>query len=348
MKFAVHDLEGFCSSLLKTLGASEERAALVSESMILANLRGIDSHGIRRLPIYVQRIEKGLLDPEGEIILAQNGEATAVIDGGLTFGEVVGRAACDLAKEKAVQYGTGVVLCRNTNHFGMAAWYGLYLSDHDMIGIIMSNANASIAPWGGSRSLFGTNPLCITIPAKTRPHIVLDMAMSIVARGKIRAAQEKGEKIPDTWAVGPDGNPTDDPAEAIKGSLLPIGGPKGYCLALIIDILSGMLSCAHCSTEIRSMFDLSGPSGMGHYFQAIDVGKFLLPHTFKEKIDAYIDHVKNSPKNEGVKEIFLPGELEYLSTVRKEKEGIDLPAEVVASLRKIERTHGTTHVFSSR
>jgi LDH2 family malate/lactate/ureidoglycolate dehydrogenase len=173
------------------------------------------------------------------------------------------------------------------------------------------------------------------------------MAMSIVARGKIRAAQEKGEKIPDTWAVGPDGNPTEDPAEAIKGSLLPIGGPKGYCLALIIDILSGMLSCAHCSTEIRSMYDLSGPSGMGHYFQAIDVGKFLPPDIFKEKIDAYIDHVKNSPKNEGIEEIYLPGELEYLSTVRKKKEGIDIPDEVIKSLRKIEKTYVHTHVFSS-
>jgi LDH2 family malate/lactate/ureidoglycolate dehydrogenase len=228
----------------------------------------------------------------------------------------------------------------------MAAWYGLYLNEYDMIGIIMSNANASIAPWGGTLPLFGTNPLCITIPAKTRPHIVLDMAMSIVARGKIRAAQEKGGKIPSTWAVGPDGTPTEDPAEAIKGSLLPIGGPKGYCLALIIDILSGMLSGAHCSTDIKSMFDLSEPSGMGHYFQAIDIEKFIPADTFKEHIDTYIDRVKQSPRNEGTEEIYVPGELEYLSTVQKRKEGIDIPDTVCASLREIEETYLQTHIFS--
>jgi LDH2 family malate/lactate/ureidoglycolate dehydrogenase len=339
MKINADILETFCKDILMKKGVSEDRATIVSECMILANLRGVDSHGIRRLPVYVQRIEKGLINPEGKVTLSSEENAAVILDGGLTFGEVVGKSACDSVVKKAQQYGMGIAACRNTNHFGMAAYYGLYLAEHDTIGIIMSNANASIAPWGGTLPMFGTNPLCIAIPAKERPHIVLDMAVSIVARGKIRAAEEKGEKIPETWAIGPDGAPTDDPSEAIKGSLLPIGGPKGYGMALIIDVLSGFLSNALYSTAIKSMFDLSGTSGMGHLFLSINIETFLSADTFKEKVDQYIQDIKDSPKREGMAEIYLPGELEHLSTIKKRKEGISLPEEVLTKLRTLEKTH---------
>jgi len=345
MKIKAEVLEDFCKNILIKLGASEERAEIVSECMILANLRDVDSHGIRRLPVYVQRIEKGLVNPKGKITISLDKKAAVVLDGGLSFGEVVGKCACDIAIEKAKKYGTGIVTCRNTNHFGMAAYYGSYLAENNMIGIVISNANASIAPWGGKVSMFGTNPLCIAIPAKDRPHIILDMAMSIVARGKIRAAEEKGEKIPDNWAIGSNGKPTDDPSEAIKGSLLPIGGPKGYGMALIIDVLSGMFSNARYSTEIKSMFDLSGTSGMGHFFQAIDIETFTSADKFKEKIDDYIKDIKDSPKKEGVTEIYLPGELEYLSMIKKRKEGITLPEEVLKKLQRLEKTYLNTQVI---
>jgi len=346
MKVKEEVLRELCKNILVELGTSEERAKIVSDSMVLANLRGVDSHGVRRLPVYVQRIERGLIKPEGRITLSLDNETTAVLDGGLSFGEVIGKHACDIAIKKAKKYGVGIVTCRNTNHFGMAAYYGLYLAEHDMIGIITSNANASIAPWGGKKPMFGTNPLCITIPAKEKPHIVLDMAMSIVARGKIRAAEEKGEKIPIEWAIAPDGTPTDNPTEAIKGSLIPIGGPKGYGLALIIDIISGMLSGAEYSTGIKSMFDLNDVSGMGHYFQAINIEKFLSVEEFKKKIDGYIQSVKECPRKEGVDEIYLPGELEYLSTIRKRKEGILLPKEVLKKLIILEKSYLGTHTLS--
>jgi LDH2 family malate/lactate/ureidoglycolate dehydrogenase len=346
MKVEAASLEKFSKDILMVQGASEERAQIVSKCMILANLRGVDSHGIRRLPVYIQRIQKGLVNPQGVITVSSDSTAVTVLDGGLSFGEVVGRYACDIVIEKAKHYGTGIVVCKNTNHFGMAACYGLYLAERNMISIIMSNANPSIAPWGGRTPLFGTNPLCITIPARDRPHIVLDMAVSIVARGKIREAEEKGEKIPSTWAIGPDGTATDDPSEAIRGSLLPIGGPKGYGMALIIDVLSGILSGAQYSTGIRSMFDLGGPSGMGHLFLAIDVEKFLPADQFTQKIDEYIETVKNSPKKDGVTDIYLPGELEYLSTLRREKEGIVLPAAVLKKLRFLEKEYLGTHLLS--
>jgi LDH2 family malate/lactate/ureidoglycolate dehydrogenase len=345
MKIGEKILKKFSKDILLKQGVSEDRAEIVSTCMVLANLRGVDSHGIRRLPVYVQRIEKGLIQPQGTVTLSSEKNATVVLDGGMTFGEVVGRRACDIVVQKAKHYGIGTVVCRNTNHFGMAACYGLYLAEHDMISLILSNANASIAPWGGTSPMFGTNPLCITIPAKRRPHIVLDMAVSIVARGKIRAAAEKGEKIPKTWAIGPDGTPTDDPSEAIRGSLLPIGGPKGYGMAVVIDILSGFLSNAQYSTGIKSMFDLSGPSGMGHLFLSIDVENFLSADMFKEKVDEYIKSIKDSPKKEGVAEIYLPGELEHLSTVKKRKEGILLPKEVLKKLRALEKTYLGTYTL---
>jgi LDH2 family malate/lactate/ureidoglycolate dehydrogenase len=345
MKVKAESLEKFSKDILMVQGASEERAEVVSECMIHANLRGVDSHGIRRLPVYVQRIEKGLVNPQGAVTISSDSKTITVLDGGLSFGEVVGKCACDIVVEKAKHYGTGIVTCKNTNHFGMAACYGLYLAEHNMISIIMSNANPSIAPWGGKAPLFGTNPLCITIPAKDRPHIVLDMAVSIVARGKIREAEEKGEKIPLTWAIGPNGTATDDPSEAIQGSLLPIGGPKGYGMALIIDVLSGILSGAQYSTGIRSMFDLSGPSGMGHLFLAIDIDRFLPADQFKRKIDEYIKTVKSSPKKDGVTDIYLPGELEYLSTIQRKKEGIFLPTKVLEKLRVLERTYLVTHLL---
>lgn len=347
MKITSETLEGFCRDVLMVLGACEERAQIVSECMVKANLRGIDSHGIRRLPVYVKRIERGLIHPDGPIAVASQRGATTILDGGLAFGEVVGRHACDIVVQTAQQHGTGIAVCRNTNHFGMAACYGLYLSEKNMIGIVSSNANPSIAPWGGKQPLFGTNPLCITIPAGKRPSIVLDMAMSIVARGKIREAEEKGETIPDMWALGPDGTPTVDPWAALQGSLLPMGGPKGYCMALILDILSGMLSSAHCSTGIRSMFDMSGTSGMGHFFQAIDVASFLPVEEFTEKVDEYIENVKTSPRKEGTSELYVPGELEHLSAVKRKKEGIPLPEEVVKNLKSLEKTYlGTDRIFT--
>jgi LDH2 family malate/lactate/ureidoglycolate dehydrogenase len=343
MKIKPDILKKFCKKILIAQGAAEVKAEIVSESMISANLRGVDSHGIRRLPVYVQRIRKGLIDPEGEVTISLDKKAAVILDGGLSFGEIVGRRACDIAVERAQRYGVGTVTCRNTNHFGMAAYYGMYLARHGMIGIVTSNANASIAPWGGTLPMVGTNPLCIAIPAKERPDIVLDMAMSIVARGKIRAVEEKGEKIPDTWALGPDGKPTDNPTEAIKGSVLPIGGPKGYGLALILDIISGMLSGAAYGRGIKSMFDLSGPSNMGHFFQAIDIEKFLPAEKFKETVDEYIKDVKASPRKEGVNEIYLPGELEYLSTVKRRRDGIPLPHEVCKKLRTLEETYLDSH-----
>ena len=334
------DLFDFCSDVLKCVGVKENDAKTITESLILANLRGVDSHGVARLPAYLERVTKGLIDPLGPIEVEREYGATALIDAHNNFGQIAAMRATNLAAEKARKFGVASVGVRNSNHFGMAAYYALKLTGQKLIAVILSNGPPAIAPWGGKTRMVGTNPMCIGFPADKDDSIILDMATSTVARGKIRLAALKGERIPESWAFDEEGNPTIDPAAALRGSLAPIGGPKGYGLALSLDIIGGLVTGSNFLQDVKALDDFSGPSGTGAFIQAINVESFISYQEYVENISKYVKEIKDCPKKNGVNEIFLPGEIERKEFERRSELGIPLSQEVLFELKKLAEKFG--------
>ncbi|MEM2394253.1 MAG: Ldh family oxidoreductase [Candidatus Bathyarchaeia archaeon] len=338
------DLFNFCVNILKQVGVNEENAKIVADNLVMANLRGVDSHGVARLPTYVERVLRGLIDPQGSIEVVKEHGATALIDAHNNFGQVAAMRAANLAAEKVKTFGVSCVGVRNANHFGMAAYYAIKLAEKKLISIVLSNGPPAIAPWGGKKPMLGTNPLCIGFPASNGA-IVLDMAVSVVARGKIRLAALKGEKIPEGWAFDENGNPTTDPAAALKGTLAPIGGPKGYGLTLTLDLLCGLITGSSYLQNVKALDDFSGPSGTGFFIEAIDVEAFIPYQEYEKKMAAYVEAIKNCPKREGVNEIFLPGEIEKREMERRSKVGVPLDSEVLAELKRLAERFGVKTPF---
>jgi LDH2 family malate/lactate/ureidoglycolate dehydrogenase len=233
----------------------------------------------------------------------------------------------EISIAKAKNLGMGTAGIRNSNHFGIAAYYAIQAIQSDMIGIVLSNAAASMAPWGGTKPLIGTNPLAIGIPTDRNP-IILDMAISVQARGKIRQAALEEKSIPEGWALDERGKPTTDPREALKGSLLPIAGPKGYGLALMVDVLSGVLTGSFFADKISSVHEEEeGIPRVGHFVQAINIGSFMAVEEFKNRMDELMQKIRESPFAEGVNKIYLPGEIE--SDKHKERLELGIPLSEV-------------------
>ncbi len=341
VKVSAEALREFCVSLLSSCGVPDEDARLFVDSLLFSEMRGVKSHGIARLPIYIKRIRVGLMNPKTEIKEISSKGAVSLVDAGNGLAPVVGCWAVDRCVELARRYGIGVVGVRNSNHLGSLAFYVLRATSAHMIGFAISNTAPAMAPWGGKSPMFGTNPIAVGIPAKDELPIVLDMATSVVARGRIRIALSCGEKIPLGWALDEDGLPTDDPAKALKGTLLPIGGPKGYGLALVIDILSGLLTGSSFLEDVGANDDLSKPMRIGHLFAALDPAVFI-SGDFEGQVDDYIRRVKSSPCKEGER-IFMPGEIEFLKM--REGKDISLPSNLIDELKKISDELGLTSYF---
>lgn len=325
----------FSVSVFKHVGVGEEEAKIIAENLTLANLRGIDSHGVVRLPVYIRRVIKGLIDPLGPIETVKDQGSIAIIDAHNNFGQVAAMQAVLLAAKKARDYGAVTVGVRNSNHFGIAAHYAMKLTEQKLIGIILSNAPPAIAPWGGKIPMFGTNPVCVGFPVDKNESIILDMALSVVARGKIRLADLKGEKIPDGWAFDENGNPTNDPKAALMGSLAPVGGPKGYGLALAVDLFCGLLIGSSYGRDVKELNDFSGPSGTGFFIEAINIEHFRPYQEYKNLITDYIMNIKRCPRRNGVKEIFLPGEMELRETEVRRRLGIPLDEQTFLLLKNL-------------
>ena len=329
------ELKNFIKEVLCKIGLSYEDSEIIADSLVLANLRGIDSHGVVRLPSYVERVLKGLIKVNAKMRIVNDNGPIVVLDADNGFGQLAALKATEIAIERAKRYGIAIIGVKNANHFGMAAYYGLKIAKNNMIGIVLSNAPPAIAPWGGRKPLIGTNPICIAIPYGEKDPIIADMAMSIVARGKIRLAALKGEKIPEGWALDENGVPTTDPIKAIKGSLLPIGGPKGYCLAFMIDVLCGILTGSAFGWKLRTLNDMSGPCGTAFLIIAIDINKFRPYEEFLKDLNEYVKAIKNSPKRPNIKEIFLPGEIEIIKTKFRAEHGIPLDKGTINKLRNL-------------
>ena len=229
--------------VLCKVGVPTDDANIVAESIVYANVRGKHTHGIGRLPIYVRKIMNGLMDERTTIETVSDNKTVSILDANHGFGQVAGIRGMSICIDKASKYGVGIVGIRNSNNFGTAGFLAEMAIEKSMIGIVLGNSSPAVAPYGGETPIFGTNPLCFAFPSRSGfPPIVLDMATTVVSRGRIRLAAKKGEKIPFGWAVNVYGEPTDCPFEALKGSLVPIGGYKGFGLSLAVDVLAGLVT----------------------------------------------------------------------------------------------------------
>ena len=313
-------------------GASPEHAAAVAENLVLAELRGVASHGLSRVKVYCDRLDSKLINLNPEYKFTQNGSAI-VMDADNGLGAPAGVAGMDKTIEAARQYGVAACAVGNANHFGIAAYYGMRALAHDMIGMAFTSAPSNVAPWGGIKAYIGTNPLCYAVPAGERRPIVFDAATSIVARGKIILAGIEGKPIPDGWALDRNGNPTSDTAEALAGTVLPFGTYKGYGISIFIDILCAMLSGAEFGRHIGELYANSGTrQNLGHFFVALDISKFTDVGLFKRRVDQMIDEIKANPRAPGVEEIYLPGEIEFDNEEINRKRGLEIGRGVMAEL----------------
>jgi LDH2 family malate/lactate/ureidoglycolate dehydrogenase len=324
-----------CKRLLEKAGVPINQAETIAEVIVEADLRGIESHGILRLPAYVHRVMAGTMTADTELKVLKERGASLLMDAQSGFGQIAGVHAMKEALSRAEKFGTGLVAVRNAGHFGIAAYYAMMALSRKMIGMVFANAAPSMAAWGGTLPLLGTNPICVAIPTGGDVDIVLDMASSVVARGKIRLAEKKGEQIPADWALDSQGLPTTNPASAMKGTLLPIGGPKGYGLALIVDILAGVLTGSNFGQHIASTLDFDRKVSAGFVVQALDISAFTELDIFNKDIRALIADIHNSPRAPGVERIYLPGEIEWLRKKERLDTGIPVPNSLLQELHKL-------------
>lgn len=348
MKVSEAKLKHAILNLLKVMGSDEAEAQLVADVLVQADMRGIGTHGCAFIPLIAERQSAGLVNiPTRTRQVADDG-ATAVIDGQNGLGQPAAAGAMRLSIEKAKKYGVGMTLVRNTNHIGFLGYYTMMAAKDGMIGVCMTNAAPAIAPWGGAEAFFGTNPLSIAAPVSGGPDIVLDMSSSIVARGKIRRAQRMNEKIPGNWALDNTGKATTDPSEALKGSLLPLAGPKGYGLALFVDIFSGLLSGSKYGRELLTFHKPLGPTGVGATFMAIDVARFMPINQFEKLISEFADSIRNSKKANGNERIFLPGEIEAEKAIASRAEGIEIDNQIVDKINRLLEEKGISPRIGNR
>ncbi|HHZ01615.1 MAG TPA: Ldh family oxidoreductase [Tissierellia bacterium] len=328
-------LNEFCINILIKAGFNSRDAEIISDTLLFAEMRNITSHGIVRLPTYVERMEKGLINKNAVMEFTNNqAAAVSLLDADNGMGQIAGYKAMKKAMDIASLYGIGMVAVKNSNHFGVASYYSMMALEKDMIGLVITNSSPAIAPFGTKTPLLGTNPLTIAVPAKDNKPIVLDMSMSTVARGKIRMYALQNKEMPMDWGLDKDGNPTSDPNEALKGSLVPIGGVKGSGLSLIIDLLTGILTDTAMTGEVKTVTDMSGPAKTSHVFVAINIASFIEPNLYKSNVDKVINKIKALPPK-GDNEIFMAGEIEHNLMDMRIKEGIPIDIEVVELLNKI-------------
>jgi len=335
MKVRPERLREIAYSILKGLVASDEEAALVAESLVRAEMRGIDTHGVYFLKLLSERVEAGMIRLPTKLEVIKDQDAIALIDGGNGLGQIAAHQAMSMNIQKAKRFGIGLTLIRNTNNIGVLAFYSLLAAEKGMVGMIMCNGAPSMAPWGGIEPYFGTDPISIAIPGGSEGSIVLDMSSSVVARGKIRLAERMKEKIPLGWALDEAGVPTTDPKAALKGTIVPVGGPKGYCLALVIDVLAGVLSGSSCAPNVETFHQLLGPTGVGVFSLAVDIERFMPLDQFKSLMQSYSTSVKRTKKIEGVSCIYLPGETESEKEKESLIEGIEVNPMTVEILNQL-------------
>ena len=335
--FPAKRLETFIASVLTALGLPDQDAAVCAARMTEADLRGVDTHCIFRLPHYCQRIRAGGINLRPKVRPVRENAVTALVDGDNGMGHVVITYATELAIQKASETGLAWVGTFNGNHAGAAAVYTTMALDHDMISMYMTVANGNhMPPWGGVEPILGTNPISVAIPAGEEPPIALDIATTVASHGKVKLAAQKGESIPVGWMMDRKGQPLTDPRRAAEGFLLPIGTYKGYGLNVVIGMLAGVLNGAAFGRNVIDFNkDFVTRNNSGHMILAMRVDNFQTADTFKKEMDLAIREIRESERMEGVERIWLPGEIEYYRIRERLEKGIPIASAVVDELRKL-------------
>lgn len=324
----VVELTRFIAAALQAAGLPGEDADAVARLMAQADLQGSDGHGVIRLPQYVRRIRAGGINTRPDIRVVSERAAMAVLDGDNGMGHLVVSRAVDLAIEKARACGVAWVSTRASNHAGPASLYVRKSLQHDMLGLYLAVGSANhLPPWGGSEMLLSTNPIAIGVPAGKEPPVVLDMATTVAAYGKVKAKARRGEMMPEGWMIDRQGRPLLDPARAGDGFLLPIGGYKGYGLALAVGLLAGTLGGAALGREVVDFnHDDATPTNTGQAILVIDLAAFRDPEDFKAAVDHFVQDIRASQRLPGVERIWLPGEQSHLKCGQYAKVGIPVAA----------------------
>ncbi len=333
---ALHD---YMTRVLQQAGVSREDASIAADVLLAADVRGVSSHGIIRLfPYYSKRLRDGLVNPCPSLAVISETAASLALDGDNGLGHPTAYRAMQRCIAKAEQGGAAVTTVRNSNHFGIAGYYAMQALPHDMIGMSFTNASSLVAPTFGSTAVLGTNPIAVAVPAGSQCPYVLDMATSIVPIGKITVYEKAGLEIPYGWGIDNQGQVTTDPDQVIHGgALLPLGGTaemrgyKGYGLALLVEILGGVLAGSAFGMDVDHESH-TRVSHIGHCFAAIRVDAFRPLEEFKRDMDALIRQLKEAPKAAGQERIYIAGEKEYEKAERSQREGVPILAEVVNTL----------------
>ena len=328
------------AAVYRSIGLPEQDAALAADTLVQADLWGHQSHGLRRLGWYYARLESGAMKALTHTSLVVDAGAVAVIDGHDGVGQVITRRAVDEAVSRAQKHGVGVVSIRNSNHFGTCMYYTRLAAEQGCIMMLMSNAGPNMAPWGGLKKKIGTNPWSIAVPGGSYGPVVMDMANSGVARGKIYLANKRRETIPDDWAVDAKGRPTTDPKAALEGFILPMAGHKGYVMGVMVDILSGVLSGSQFLDKVHGPYDPTNRSGAGHFMVAMNVAAFQPLEEFHQRIDSYIRSLKDVPLAQGHSQVFYPGEMEKLADEKNRQLGLVLPEDTLSDVLRVAKQAG--------
>jgi LDH2 family malate/lactate/ureidoglycolate dehydrogenase len=331
------EARAFATRVLAANGLPPDDARTVADCLIRADLRGVDTHGLQYLPHYLKRVRMGLINATPSLSVQKVTPVAGLLDGQNAFGFVVASRAMAEAIEMARDFGIGLVSVRHSTHFGMAACYVLQAVEAGYIALVFTNASPAMPPWGGRQALLGTSPLAAGVPGGAEGPYVLDMSPAVAARGKVRRAARHGQEIPLGYALDAQGRPTTDPQAALDGGVvLPIGGPKGSALSMLMDILGGVLSGAAYAGDVGNQFEVfDRPQDVGHFFLAIKPDLFVTRDEFLGRMDTLVRRVHDCPKAEGFNEILMPGELEARLEAARVRTGIPYnPGDMAAIQRE--------------
>ncbi len=330
----------FLFNVFSNLGMTQENARRCADDVVLTNLWGIDSHGVARLPVYARRLRKNVINGNPNVRILADGGASRILDGDEGMGFLVGHEAMRQAMEMAGTHGIGMASVRNSNHFGAASLYAWQAVKEGFMALVMSNVRPNLVAPGGTKPVTGNNPIAFGAPTRLGFPFLLDISMSIVAGGKFILARGKEEKIPFGWATDRDGRPTDDPGKALEGFLLPVGEHKGFGLSLVVDLLCGVISGGTFQHQILSMYTSpDSSSGTCHMMLALDPGVLLGESAYLDRMDMFYRTIKSSPVRADSC-MYLPGEIEHATMLRRESDGIPVHDELFREINCLARDLG--------
>jgi LDH2 family malate/lactate/ureidoglycolate dehydrogenase len=340
-RYPADSLKQLVASITVAAGVPATDADILADSLVDADLHGVSTHGISRLNIYIQRIRTGLINPRAELRVTNRRPSALTVDADNGLGQVQAVKTLDLLTPLARQNGLAAATIRNSQHFGALSYYCNKAAALDMVLLATTNCEPAVPPEGGSQAYFGTNPIAASFPSGKAFPIKIDLATSVVARGNIIAAQKLGKPIPAGWALSPDGEPTTDPNQALLGAVLSMAGHKGYALALMVEVLSGVLSGAAIGPAVGSMYKNSDhKQDVGHFFCLLDIAAFVDIDEFKHRLDKTIDEIKACRKRPGATEILLPGERSYRISRQNLANGIPIEPVILNELKGLCREFG--------